>query len=54
MNRDDGANHGAKVTGGEGAKLVICFSYCTMVVTIRVYDRPFCRAQISNFHVMTC
>jgi hypothetical protein len=29
-NRSDGANRGAKITGGEGAELVICFSYYTI------------------------
>jgi hypothetical protein len=37
-----------------GAELVILFSHCTMVVTIRASDRPFYRARITNFHVMTC
>jgi hypothetical protein len=36
------------------AELVILLSHCTMVVTIRASDRPFCRARISNFHVITC
>jgi hypothetical protein len=37
-----------------GAELVILFSHCTMVITIRAFDRPFCRARTSNFYVITC
>jgi hypothetical protein len=44
---------GREITGGEGAEPVILFSLLYYQTFIRASDRPICRAQISDFYVVT-
>jgi hypothetical protein len=41
------------ITGGEGAEPEILFSLLYYQIFIRAPNRPYCRAQISDFYVVT-